>query len=299
MEEKGVDTVTLLGLEGAVAGAAAEGEPEPPRVQFPAVRGNAAQFSQDGARVAVLNTGTGIEVFDAASGERQAGLAFPGVAFMQLSPRFDQVLTFQKPTKKDKSERNLKVWDLASGEILWSQQQKYIAKENWPVAFWSEDQTAFLRAVTNEAHVYDPADFAGGIQRRLRLKGIADCCLSPGADPVVVAYVPELKGAPANVQLFRMADLPGNEDKGAAPGCLARRSFFMSQGVLFHWNSKVSLAGGAGSTAPCAGGARPDRRLARASRARRCSSRPSPTSTPLTRATTGSRTCTSCGRTGP
>ena len=180
MEEKGVDTVTLLGLEGAVAGAAAEGEPEPPRAQFPAVRGNAAQFSQDGARVAVLNSGTGIEVFDAASGERQAGLAFPGVAFMQLSPQFDQVLTFQKPTKKDKTERNLKVWDLASGEILWSQFQKYIAKENWPVAFWSEDQTAFLRAVTNEAHVYDPADFAGGIQKRLRLKGIADCSLSPG-----------------------------------------------------------------------------------------------------------------------
>lgn len=219
------------------------GAPAVPRDSpgFAMVQGREAQFSRDGSRVAVLGAG-GVRVLDVASGREVAAVQDDGVAMMHLSPRADQLLTFQKPKKKDNSEKNMKVWDLATGEVLWGQYQRVMARENWPPVQWSDDQTAFLRNVNNEVHIFDPSDYAAGIARRLRMKGVAEASISPGGEPLVAGYVPEGNGRPAHAQIYRLADLParGEDPKAAPPTAVARRTFFKSSGVRFHWNSTAT-----------------------------------------------------------
>ena len=215
------------------------GAPPVPRESpgFAMVQGREAVFSQDGSRLAVLGAG-GVRVLDASSGREVASLQEDGVAMMHLSPGADQLLTFQKPKKKDNSEKNMKVWDLATGEVLWGQYQRVMARENWPPVQWSDDQTAFLRNVNNEVHIFDPTDYAAGIARRLRMKGVAEASISPGAEPLVAGYVPEGNGRPAHAQVYRLCDLParGDDPKAPPPTPVARRTFFKSSGVRFHWN---------------------------------------------------------------
>ena len=62
-----------------------------------------------------------------------------------------------------------------------------------------------------------------GVQCKLLLKGAGGFSVAPNADAgLIAAYVPEAKGAPGFVGIWRVDQL----GKGASPAPLARRSFF-------------------------------------------------------------------------
>jgi translation initiation factor 2A len=58
---------------------------------------------------------------------------------------------------------------------------------------YTEDETKALRVVTNEVHVYNPADFAAGIVDKLRLEGVTSCSVATGQNPSVALFVAEKK----------------------------------------------------------------------------------------------------------
>jgi translation initiation factor 2A len=83
--------------------------------------------------------------------------------------------------------------------------------------------------VTNEVHFFDGHDFAKGIVDRLRLSGIDGVQLSSSPPSHIATYVPEIKGAPASVQIFERTQV-----SQAQP--VARRSFFKSNTAQLTWN---------------------------------------------------------------
>ena len=74
--------------------------------------------------------------------------------------------------------------------------------------------------------------------KKLPLKGVGGCAVSPSAGaPALAAFVPEAKGAPGFVGVWRMDQLGAGGD---APTPVARRTFFrVCTGVDVHWESDV------------------------------------------------------------
>ena len=77
--------------------------------------------------------------------------------------------------------------------------------------------------------------------KKLPLRGVGGCAVSPGAGaPVLAAFVPEAKGAPGYVGVWRMDQLGAGGD---TPAPVARRTFFRvraggercAQGAAARW----------------------------------------------------------------
>lgn len=58
---------------------------------------------------------------------------------------------------------------------------------------FTEDESRAIRIVTNEVHVYNPADFSLGIVDKLRLEGVTSVTVSPGRSPSLGLFVAEKK----------------------------------------------------------------------------------------------------------
>lgn len=61
---------------------------------------------------------------------------------------------------------------------------------------YTEDESKAVRVVTNEVHVYNPADWSQGIVDKLRIEGITSCSVSPGRNAAVALFVAEKKVRP-------------------------------------------------------------------------------------------------------
>lgn len=58
---------------------------------------------------------------------------------------------------------------------------------------FTEDEARAIRIVTNEVHIYNPADFGAGIIDKLRLEGVTSFNVSPGRSPSLGLFVAEKK----------------------------------------------------------------------------------------------------------
>lgn len=58
---------------------------------------------------------------------------------------------------------------------------------------YTEDESKAVRVVTNELHVYSPADWSKNIVDKLRSEGITSCSVSPGKNPAVALFAAEKK----------------------------------------------------------------------------------------------------------
>ncbi|KAG0574792.1 hypothetical protein KC19_VG291800 [Ceratodon purpureus] len=186
---------------------------------------SASRFNQDGAKLAVT-TPEAVVIYDTDSGKELLRLPAAGVASTAFSPLGTYLQTFQKPQAHQK---NLTLWDLKTGAIALQQFQKAITRSTWPVIQFSEDETVACRLVTNEAHIFDGRDFSKGSIDKLRLPGIEGVQLAHAPASHIAAYVPEIKGAPANVRVFELASVSQGQP-------VARRSFFKSNTAQLLWN---------------------------------------------------------------
>ncbi|CAM6047215.1 unnamed protein product [Sphagnum compactum] len=186
---------------------------------------NSARFSDDGSKLAVI-TPDAVTVYACDTGKEVLKLLVAGVAAIAFSPQGSYLQTFQKPQAQQK---NLTIWNALSGAIVLQQFQKSISKTTWPIVQFSEDESVACRLVTNEVHFFDGRDFAKGIVDRLRLSGIDGVQLSSSPPSHIATYVPEIKGAPASVQIFERTQV-----SQAQP--VARRSFFKSNTAQLTWN---------------------------------------------------------------
>merc|ERR1740124_1934074 len=129
---------------------------------------------------------------------------------------------------------NLMVWATATGELVTHYVCKVLGEKSlWPLLKWSDDEAVAYRLVSNEMHFFDGKAPTQQAVHKLRVENIAKCAMSPGGAPHHVAtFVPEKKGAPAVVRLWRHADFGEGR-------FLASKSFYKASEVSLMWSPKA------------------------------------------------------------
>ena len=148
---------------------------------------------------------------------------------MEFSPRSSFLLTWSKPLTAGKEgsapEGNLKVWESSSGRLVTSFFQKSFKRD---AVQFTLDERFYCRAVNNEVHILNAADFTAGIITKVYHKGVTQFKISPVAVPdsatsssssyVVVVFNAEAGGNPARATLYKFS--PG---RGAVDGPVSSR----------------------------------------------------------------------------
>ncbi|KPV78089.1 uncharacterized protein RHOBADRAFT_23040 [Rhodotorula graminis WP1] len=184
------------------------------------------RYSDDGRFFASV-TNTTVQVLDAATAAVVREFEAKGILDIAFSPTGAQLQTWErqvKPADGEPPHRNLRVWDVASGQELASFSQKSF--EGWALQY-TADETKAVRCVTNEVHVYDTANWSAGIADKVRLEGVTSVSVSPGANPNLALFVAEKKGAPASVKIHGLATL-------AVPS--GSKTFYKADKIQMKWN---------------------------------------------------------------
>lgn len=93
-------------------------------------QGLQTQFSADGKLLAVVKpTGSGVSIIDVSSSKEVRTVPATNVMGIAFSPKNTFLQTFQKPGAP--GEKNLILWDLATGEAAFQQSQKTFSKMSW------------------------------------------------------------------------------------------------------------------------------------------------------------------------
>ncbi|KAI9032180.1 eukaryotic translation initiation factor eIF2A-domain-containing protein [Hyaloraphidium curvatum] len=185
------------------------------------------EYSPDGSLLAWTSAET-VRIVNAQSGEHVRDLTTKGVMTIGFSPNGTFVSTWEryvKPEDETAQHRNLIVWRVSTGEQVLSFTMKQ-QQLNWNVK-WTDDERFCGRLQTGEVQIYDASDFAKGVHSRLKLEGITDFGISPGANPHVAAFVGEKKGQPASIALYSLTNF-------AAP--VSRKTFFKAEKSQMFWN---------------------------------------------------------------
>lgn len=210
------------------------------------VEASSLQYSPDTTKYAIVDA-SGVTIYSTATRTIFLHIALSSLTAIAFSPQGTFLLTHRRPAKAadGTSERNLALYNLAqaaaagqSQEPVLSLHQKSFDKDHWPTVQFTSDETLAAHMVTNTVHIYNPADFSSGPIAKLHVKGITAYSLSPNsANPVVAAYVPEVKGSPAFIAIYPcpFKSSGGADDKGT-PAPICRRSFYRCNAVRFMWN---------------------------------------------------------------
>mmetsp|Transcript_991 Transcript_991/g.2956 ORF Transcript_991/g.2956 Transcript_991/m.2956 type:complete len:351 (+) Transcript_991:22-1074(+) len=164
-----------------------------------------AELSGDGKWLAVVEADA-LRVVDLSSGEEAFSLPRPSVRALAFSPRGTYLLTWEKLSEG--VAENLRLWRTAGGAFVCGWAQKLLGEKwQWPALRWAADESFFARAVSNEVHCFDGAAPSQTVAQRLRVPGVSNFAIAPaGSPPLVATFVPEGKGAPATVRLWRHGD---------------------------------------------------------------------------------------------
>uniref|UniRef100_A0A7N0UN35 Eukaryotic translation initiation factor 2A n=1 Tax=Kalanchoe fedtschenkoi TaxID=63787 RepID=A0A7N0UN35_KALFE len=198
-----------------------------PTINLDAVPCSTAVFSEDGARLMVIQSDSRIALYDCATNKEIKVIQVPNLVAAALSPAGNYLQTFQKPTTPQ--EKNVTLWNIEAAAPLYQHFQKNMTKATWPLIRFSSDEVTACRLATNEIQFFDSKDFSKGIVNRLRIQGVAAMEISKSPGSYVAAFVPETKGVPASVQIFS-----SNKDQQSQP--VTRRSFFQCSSVQLSWN---------------------------------------------------------------
>ncbi|CAD7701889.1 unnamed protein product [Ostreobium quekettii] len=192
------------------------------------------EFSDDGKWLCA-GSRQKVDIISTQSMETVHSMHIDSAVSVSFSPQGTYLVTYQRPKKElGGGHKNLQVWSVSSGELVWELHQKPITAEKWPAIKWNTDETAAFHMVTNNVHVYNPADGFKAVVSKLPLPSIGAFSVSPGVDAKVAAYVAE-KGGPASVCLYAVSSFP--TDATGKPLALARRSFFRVSAAELLWNS--------------------------------------------------------------
>ncbi|KXX82421.1 Eukaryotic translation initiation factor 2A [Madurella mycetomatis] len=173
-----------------------------------------------------------VVVVDASVGHVVTSLPLTLVYELSFSPRGTFLSTWERPSKDENGDanKNLKIWrvieDLAEGaekQPLGRFVQK--SQSGWNLQY-TADEKYCARLVTNEVQFYDSNDLSTP-WKKLRVEGVSDFALAPGANQNVAVFVPERKGQPAAVKVF-------NVPQFNTP--ISQKTFFKGDKVQLKWN---------------------------------------------------------------
>lgn len=195
-------------------------------------------FSTDGSFFAYADADIGVNVLDMNTGESVLKLDLPRTLSLRFSPQNDLLCTwenFSATRENAYGKENLRVFDMASKQLVYSVVQKDIAVTGLPQWFPSTTECAVLTG--NTINFFPNAGFknAGAEIGHLHIEKLTKFELSPNAKgrQHVACFVRGNKGGPASVRLFprgcyQQADI------------LANKSFYKADQAQIKWNAKGS-----------------------------------------------------------
>mmetsp|Transcript_18115 Transcript_18115/g.53560 ORF Transcript_18115/g.53560 Transcript_18115/m.53560 type:complete len:634 (-) Transcript_18115:27-1928(-) len=157
-----------------------------------------------------------------------------------FSPTGAHLVTWQRPNPEKFPDGSLRVWSLKPGAatLARSFHCKVLNRGGIPATIgWSGDERLAFHAVTNTIHVHDGAfqekngtDQVGSI----KVENMSQLAASPikTAPYACAAFVPEIKGRPAQVKLFAFPPPPD----GAADGQVSAKAFYRAQDCKLSWS---------------------------------------------------------------
>tara|TARA_R110002050_G_scaffold60440_2_gene134051 strand:+ start:851 stop:2254 length:1404 start_codon:yes stop_codon:yes gene_type:complete len=175
----------------------------------------------------VVKKPSAIDVRNADTGKVLQTFEGKGVSHVYLSPQGSYLLTYQPVRKGEETDGNLKVWHCKTSEMIGKFILKSMPEDTWPAIKWTEDESIAARRVTNEIHFWPGSNVFGMPVKKLREERVSDFSLSPGKIPFNVGvFVPEKKGAPAEVKIYQYPSLR----------LLCTKSFY-ADAVSFKWSN--------------------------------------------------------------
>ena len=128
----------------------------------------------------------------------------PNVYELGFSPRGTFLISWQRPSKDDNGDavKNLTVWNLIQAKSQDQEQCvvcRFVQKSQtgWNLQY-TPDERHCARAVNNEVQFFKSDDLTSSWYR-LRVEGLQDFALSPGADNAVAVFIPERKVSRSSV----------------------------------------------------------------------------------------------------
>jgi hypothetical protein len=201
-------------------------------------------FSTDGAFVARVATekSAPIEITSTESGEIVSIIPCTDAQSVEFSPLGTFVVTWSrqlKPKSGESPQSNLHVWRVATGAVVASFNQRQMQSD---MLQWNNDESACIRLVSNEVHIYNGAS-PGALNQKVYHKGVSQCSISPNpAVPVIAAFTPEAGGKHAKVSMYTYSQslLAGPLAEGSkAQGCQDTgfgRTMFAANECSMKWN---------------------------------------------------------------
>lgn len=183
-----------------------------------------------------------IEIVSTESGAIISIIPCTDAQSIEFSPLGTFLVTWSrqlKPKSGEAPQCNLHVWRVSSGELEASFNQRQMQSD---MIQWNKDESACIRMVTNEVHVYNGAS-PGTLNQKVYHKGVSQCSISPNpAVPIIAVFTPEAGGKHAKVMMYSY-DQQLLSEEGAegtkAQGCQDTgfgRTMFAANECCMKWN---------------------------------------------------------------
>jgi translation initiation factor 2A len=174
------------------------------------------------------------------------------IQMMHLSPRASFVLSWER-FQAETCDQNLKVWDVATGQLLTGFTQKNLSRDAWPYLQWTVDEQYCFLTANTQIRVYTRADIiiaAGAVAAsptqeprfidRLQVEGsnmsIPQEESSSGSTAPVSSYFLTIfsakdKNKPATASIYEYS-------KSSSFQLKASKSLFQAEECVTHWSPR-------------------------------------------------------------
>mmetsp|Transcript_31531 Transcript_31531/g.57290 ORF Transcript_31531/g.57290 Transcript_31531/m.57290 type:complete len:604 (-) Transcript_31531:203-2014(-) len=146
--------------------------------------------------------------------------------------------------------QNLKIWEAATGRLVFQSSQRQASRDAWPSVNWSSDDTVAVTLVSNNAHVYRAAGAGDDAFKRydkLAIPNVQQVAVSPSPAgstrrPYLASFSPEVKSNPGNAAILELPGAGAGASGSTSKDPIRRvfKSFFQAQHGSLLWNSKGS-----------------------------------------------------------
>lgn len=225
----------------------------PPFSRPPSLPATAITLSPDGTILATVTPeGIALRTVDAPDAPPLHTLALRGASAAAFSAGGSYIVCYARPPPKSATLPppdaptptlipNLGVWRVKDGERLLALSHRGpFRADAWPLTVGGASDTTAVHMVNAAVHVFDLGDASpSAVAAKLPLKGVCAAATSPDGT-LLAAAVPDAKGVPGYVGVWKVADLPAaGTGAGAAAGApppLARRTVFRASSVGLLWS---------------------------------------------------------------
>ena len=187
-------------------------------------------FSSNGEFVCLVPeaSDSSVLVKNSNTGEIFREIPCKNVQHVEFSPLGTYLVTWHPRTGPDIP--NMKIWDIASCEVV-LQFVQVVYKVG--VIQWNDDESYFFKQVSHEVQVFNGKAIQEGAKSKIHCKSLTQYKVSGLNPPVVAVFVPEMKGNPGRVSIFRCESVTSVVDTP-----VASKSLMSASEADIMWNCK-------------------------------------------------------------